>query len=207
MISLRTDQCYARSDSKARFAPVPLRWHTTDDQMGLRSTVCHDESVSFPTKHSAQLKAGRCLAMGYTVKQQSYEHLEHSRFVWGTRFGNSPAQIQSIGQALYNGAAGRATNSIIVIANGLYRSASLNRVGEVQRFSHNDILKARLFSFPRGWSCLKRSLPILPFFPFHYSAKQSSSASDRGQRRPMMLSWRLTVFRNNSTKYLLRAKR
>ena len=43
--------------------------------------------------------------------------------------------------ALYNGAAGRATNSIVVIANGLNKSASLNRVGEFQRFSHNDILE------------------------------------------------------------------
>lgn len=161
-------------------------------------------------KHRTQphRKAGRIICKeGHCVNQQSSEHLEHSRFVWGTRFGNIPAQIQSIGQALYNGAAGRATNSIIVIANGLYRSASLNRVGEVQRFSHNDILKARISSFLRGLSCLKRSLPILPFFLFHYSAKQSSSASDRGQRRPMMMSRRLTLFSHYSTKYLLRSKR
>ena len=165
-------------------------------------------SVSLPRKHSPQLKAGRIICKeGHSINQQSSEYLEHSRFVWGTKFGNIPAQIQSIGQTFYNGAAGRATNSIIVIANGLYRSASLNRVGEVQRFSHNDILKARISSFLRGWSCLKRSLPILPFFPFHYSAKQSSSASDRGQRRPMMMSRRLTLFSHYSTKYLLRAKR
>ena len=144
---------------------------------------------------------------GHSITQQSSENLERSRFGWGTWFGNIPTQIQSIGKALYNGASGRTTNSIVVIANGLNRSASLNRVGEFQRFSHNDSLKAQISSFLRGWACLKRSLPIWPFFQFHYSAKQSSSASDREQRRPMMMSRRLTLFTRYSTKYLLRAKR
>jgi len=63
-------------------------------------------------------------------------------FGWGNRFGNIPAQIQSIGKAQHNGAARRTTNSIEVIANGLNGSAPLNRVREFQRFSHNDSLKA-----------------------------------------------------------------
>ena len=144
--------------------------------------------------------------MGHSINQLRSDNLECSRFDWGW-IGNIPAQIKSIGQALHNSAARRTTNSIIVIANGLNRSASLNRVGEFQRFSHNDSLKAQISSFLRGWACLKRSLPIWPFFQFHYSAKQSSSASDREQRRPMMMSRRLTLFTRYSTKYLLRAKR
>jgi len=63
-------------------------------------------------------------------------------FGWGNRFGNIPAQIQSIGKAQHNSAARRTTNSIEVIANGLNGSAPLNRVRELQRFSHNDSLKS-----------------------------------------------------------------
>jgi len=142
--------------------------------------------------------------MEHPINQQSSEIRECSRFRWGTWFGNIPAQIQSIGQSLHNGAARRTTNSIVVIANRLNRSAPLNWVGEVQRFSHNDSLNTWISSFLRGWPCLKRSLPLLRFFPFRHSEQQSCLTNERGHLRVIIVSLRLGLFIYHSIEYSLR---
>ena len=62
--------------------------------------------------------------------------------VFGDSLWNISAQIESIGKTHHNRATRRTTDPIKLIPYGLNRSAPLYRVRQVQRFSHNDSLKA-----------------------------------------------------------------
>ena len=76
----------------------------------------------------------------------------------------------SIGQAHHNCAARRTTNSIEVISNGLNGSAPLNRVGEFQRFSHNDSLKAEMILISLGETKSAEVVTASPFFALRHSS-------------------------------------